>query len=140
MHRPAKNKGHIAYHHFLFYILFFPSKLLFAQKGSSSWLMNGPQRTACLTKGYINDKCNWTEEKFIAFSRGSPWIIAQCRSKLWHWSQCRPIPVIANQFQSMIIPLDRHWEVFQINARIWLALIGIGDLTRESWSWGWQLA
>ncbi len=31
----------------------------------SNWiliLINGPQLTACLAKGYINDKYKWTEE------------------------------------------------------------------------------
>ncbi len=34
----------------------------------------------------------------------------QCRSKSWHWSQCRSIPINADQFRSiLLIGIERHF-------------------------------
>ncbi len=59
----------------------------------------------------------------------------QCWSKFWHWSQCRSIPINADQCRSMI-GIERH---FGSMPWFWSALIGIGHWSDESciqdWSW-----
>ncbi len=52
----------------------------------------------------------------------------QCRSKLQYWSQCRSIPIIADQFLSIPINFDqcRHWSEFRGIDRQWSAMISNG--------------
>ena len=60
---------------------------------------------------------------------GTPSINAQCRSKFWHWSQCRSIPINADRFLSESIGIERRFESMPW---FWLALIGIGHWSKES--------
>ncbi len=73
---------------------------------------------------------------------GIPWSMPnadQYRSKFLHWSQCRSMPISANQFWS--IPLNRHWEELigierQFGSMPWFwSALGIdrGSLVMVSW-------
>ncbi len=67
----------------------------------------------------------------------------QCRLKIWHWSQCRSIPINADQFRSIpldavqhwsaMISIERHFGLCHDFDRHWSALIGIGHWSGESW-------
>ncbi len=49
----------------------------------------------------------------------------QCRSKLHYWSQCRSIKINADhadQFLINIDHIDRNWEVFRVNFRIFIGI------------------
>ena len=59
----------------------------------------------------------------------------QCRSKFWHWSQCRSMSINSDQSQSFnqCQSIDRQWSALIGIDWHWSALIRIGHWLRESW-------
>ncbi len=59
----------------------------------------------------------------------------KCRSKFWHWSQFRSIPI-----NVLLMPwsgIDRNWEELRGIDRHWLAMIGI-ERHFGSMPWFWS--
>ncbi len=73
------------------------------------------------------DSATWPAHRITGLPLSMP-NADKCRSKFWHWSQCRSIPIDSSQ----LIGIDRHWSAmigierhFGSMPWFWSALVGI---------------